>query len=283
MKLNNNYYISSFFWSSFSKVLNAVVGFITVPLLLGYYGKAEYGIIGIATACNGYMHLLDLGMNTGAVKYFSQWKTQGNFELLNRVARTNISFYGVIAIINIIGLLILAIFGEHLFAVTYDQFLLLRSCLIILAIFSLFSWWTTTFNQLLIANLQMSFTMKAHAFLAVLKAVLIGMVFLFELSLTQYFFLLTALVASLCVPYVYRCKKLGFIGNIKPAFYWKDFKNVLFFSLSIFALSLFQATATQSRPIVLSIFAILNFDLFCNDNSCLWIFARPAPFSTHLL
>ena len=49
----NNYYISSLFWSTLAKILNAVLGFITVPLLLGYYGKAEYGLLSIATACNG--------------------------------------------------------------------------------------------------------------------------------------------------------------------------------------------------------------------------------------
>ena len=77
MELRNNYYVSSFFWSTFQKVVSAIVGFISVPLLLGYFGKADYGILGIATACNGYMHLMDLGMNTGAVKFFSQWEAEG--------------------------------------------------------------------------------------------------------------------------------------------------------------------------------------------------------------
>ena len=80
MSLRNNYYVSSFFWSTLSKILTAIVGFISVPLLLGYYGKAEYGILSIATACNGYMHLLDLGMNVGAVKFFSQWKAEGKID-----------------------------------------------------------------------------------------------------------------------------------------------------------------------------------------------------------
>ncbi len=44
MSSRNNYYLSSFFWSTVSKLLNAVWGFITVPLLLGYFGKAEYGL-----------------------------------------------------------------------------------------------------------------------------------------------------------------------------------------------------------------------------------------------
>lgn len=253
--LKNNYYVSSFFWSTFQKVLNAVVGFISVPLLLGYYGKVEYGILGIATACNGYMHLLDLGMDTGAVKFYSQWRTEGKHDLISRVARTNITFYGIISIINILGLVALAVLGEELFAINHEQFLLLRSCLLIIASFSLFSWGATTFNQLLIADMQMAFTMQVQSVIAVLKAILIAAVFLIGLSLKQYFFLLTGIVAFTIVPYALRCKKYNLTNSLKPAFYWQDFKIVILFSLSIFALSLFQITATQSRPIILSIFA----------------------------
>lgn len=255
MGLRNNYYFSSFFWSTFSKILNAVIGFISVPLLLGYYGKAEYGILGIATACNGYMHLLDLGMNVGAVKYFSQWKAEGKSDLINRVARTNITFYGIIAIINIIGLVALAIWGEPIFSVSHDQFLQLRACLLIIALFSILSWGTTTFNQLLVANMQLAYTMQLQSILTLLKGLLIGAVFLFKLTLTEYFFILTGLVALLIIPYAEKCRKLNLIESIRPATYWKDFKVVLMFSLSIFALSLFQMTSTQSRPIVLSMFA----------------------------
>ena len=255
MELKNNYYFSSFFWSTFQKILNAVVGFISVPLLLGYYGKAEYGILGIATACNGYMHLLDLGMNVGAIKFFSQWKTEGEKELLDRVARTNITFYGIIALINIVGLVALAIWGEKLFAVTHEQFLQLRMCLLIIALFSVFSWGTTTFNQLLVAHMQIAYTMQVQCVMTVLKALLIGAVFFFNLSLTQYFFWLTGIVSMLIIPFVFRCHKLGILNSYRPATYWSDFKIVLTFSLSIFALSLFQMTSTQSRPIILSIFA----------------------------
>lgn len=255
MGLRNNYYISSFFWSTFQKILNAVIGFISVPLLLGYFGKLDYGTLGIATACNSYMHLLDLGMDTGAVKFYSQWLQQGKKERIYRVARTNMTFYGIIAIINMAGLLALALWGESLFSVTHEQFLLLRTCLIIIATFSLFSWGTTTFNQLLVADMQMAFTMQVQSILAVLKGLLIGLVFLFHLSLVQYFFLLTAIMSMLIVPYAIKCKKIGIIDSLRPAFYWNDIKVVILFSLSIFALSLFQMTATQSRPIILSIFA----------------------------
>lgn len=253
--MSNNYYISSFFWSTLSKILNAIVGFITVPLLLGYYGKADYGLLSIATACNGYMHLLDLGMNTGAVKFYSQWKAEGNLNKMYRVARTNITFYIIIAVINIIMLLTVAFYGENLFSVTHEQFLQIRICLYIIATFSLFSWVTTVFNQLLIADKQIKFTMQVQCVQTILKALLIAAVLFANLTLSTYFFYLTAIITLAFIPYSYKCKKNKLINSFKPSWYWTDFKIVLTFSLSIFALSLFQVTATQSRPILLSMFA----------------------------
>jgi len=255
VSIKDNYYINTFFWSTLQKVLSALIGFVSVPLLLGYYGKAEYGVLGIATACNGYMHLLDLGMDTGAVRFYSQWRKEGKDNLINKVARTNISFYGIIALINMAGLFALACWGERFFSVTHEQFLLLKTCLIIIALFSIISWGTTTFNQLLISDLQMVFTLQVQCVIALLKAVLISMVFYLQLSLEHYFLFLTGIVALLIFPYAYKCKKLGLIDKLRPAFYWKEFNVVIMFSLSIFTLSLFQATATQTRPIILSIFA----------------------------
>lgn len=255
MSLKNSYYVSSFFWSTLSKVLTAIVGFLSVPLLLGFYGKAEYGILAIATACNGYMQLLDLGMNIGTVRFFSQWRVEGKNELINRVARTNITFYGLIAIVNILGLVGLALWGEGLFSVTHEQFLLLRTCLLIIALFSVLSWETTTFNQLLIADKQMAFTMQMQCIITVLKGLLVAMVLLFKLPLTTYFFFLTGVLTLLLIPYIIRCRKYNLINSIRPATCWNDFKVVITFSLSLFLLSLFQSTATQSRPILLSMFA----------------------------
>lgn len=253
--LKNSYFFSAFFWSTLSKVLNAIFGFISVPLLLGFYGKAEYGLLSIATACNGYMHLMDLGMNTGAVKFFAQWEAEGKRSLIYKVARTNISFYFIISIINIIGLLALAFWGESLFSVTHEQFIQLRYCFYILALFSSISWITTVYTQILTAFKNVTYTMQVQCIQVVLKGVLIALVFLCNLSLIQYFFYLTLIVAIAIIPYMIKSKKEGYIDFHKPATYWGDFKVVLTFSLALFALSLFQVTATQARPIILSIFA----------------------------
>lgn len=253
--LKNNYYVSSFFWSTVSRILAAIVGFFTVPLLLGLYGKANYGILALATSCNGYMQLLDLGMNTGAVKYFSQWKAEGKIDLIHKVSGTNVTFYLIISAINILLLLLLAAFGEPLFNITHEQFVTLRECLIILAVFNVFSWETTPFQQLLQADKQIAFTMKMQSIGKLLQLILVGVTIWLKLPLTTYFFFLTGIVAILIIPYAYKCKKDKLTISLRPKTYWKEFRVVLTFSLAIFALGLFQATATQSRPIILSMFS----------------------------
>ena len=255
MNQNKHYFFSSFFWSTLSKILNAVFGFISVPILLGYFGKADYGLLSIATALNGCMHLLDLGMNTGAVKFFSQWSAEGKRDLIQKVSNTNTTFYLIIAAINIIGLLFFAWFGEGLFSVSHDQFLKLRTCFYILAIFASFSWVTSAYTQLLTAFKKIAFTMQVNCVMIVLRIALIFFVLYFKLSLIEYFFYFTAIVAATIIPYVLKCKRDKLLDSFKPAVYWKDFRTVFYFSLSIFALSLFQVAATQSRPIVLSMFA----------------------------
>lgn len=77
----------------------------------------------------------------------------------------------------------------------------------------------------------------------------------FKLRLTVYFFFLTGIVAILLLPYAYKCRHDKLILDLKPKTYWKDFKVVISFSLALFALGVFQATATQSRPIILSMFS----------------------------
>lgn len=253
--IRKSYFFNSFLWTTVSKLLNAVVSFITVPLLLGLYGKAEYGILSIATACNGYMSLLDMGMNIGAVKFFAQWKEEGRHDLLYRVANTNITFYLIISVINTLVLLILAFWGESLFNVTHEQFETLQQCIYILAMFSVFSWLSTPFNQLLIANKRMAYTMKIQSLLPVLKLILIGFTIYYNLKIVQYFFLITAITALLVFPYAYSCLKERLIISLKPEMYWSDFKVVMMYSLSIFTMSIIQSTSTQTRPILLSILA----------------------------
>jgi O-antigen/teichoic acid export membrane protein len=255
MLMKANYYLSSFFWSTVSKILNAILGFVSIPIFLDVFGKAEYGIISIAMACNAYMYVLDLGMNVGAVKYYSQWKSEGKFELIERVTRTNITFYLLISIINIFLLFGLFKSGEYIFSVSYDLVPLLNSCFLILAGFCVLNWLGAVFYQLLVANELLSYAMKVQCLQVGLKFLLLFVIVRCHISVITYFFLYSLIVALPVFPYAYKCMANSYLRSIVPAFYFSDFKKVLFYSISIFALTILQVTAVQSRPIVISMFA----------------------------
>ncbi len=250
----SSYYINSFLWTTIAKVLKAIVNFISIPLLIGLWGKENYGVLSLALACNGYLNILDLGMNTGAVKHYSEWKSKGCYDKIRNAVYSNNVFYLGISALNIIGLVSMALFGEHLFNLTDEEFQSLKQCLFILALFSIPQWLTTTYNQLLIAYERFAFTQKVQSIIILLQTLLIISMIQFKLNMIIYFLLLTALTASVLIPYASCCLKNKLIDRIGIAFYWNDFKPVLIYSLSIFALSIFQMTAAYSRPVILGIF-----------------------------
>jgi O-antigen/teichoic acid export membrane protein len=250
-----NYYISSFFWSTLSTIINSLIQFISVPLLLKYFDIDNYGILTLAIATNTYMNLLDLGINTGAIKFFAQWRVEGKLGLIDRVSRTSISFYGIIGAINALLLLVVAFLGNNWFEITLSQFQQFRSLLILLAIFSIVNWATSVFSQLLIADERMAFVQQIGLVKTILNLVIVVITLTFKLSLKNYFFLFLLNNSLIIIPYFLKCKSKRLISSFIPQTYWKEFKIVLNYSMAIFAMVLFQATAARSRPILLGIFS----------------------------
>lgn len=249
------YYLGSFSWGVIAKLIDAAIKFITIPLLLSYFGEEYYGLLTLAIATNAYMHLLDMGMNTGSVKFFSQWIGSRNYELLDRVARTNISFYLLIGTVNSIILIALGSWGGDLFKVTSDQFITFRYLLYLLAAFSIVNWITFAFNQLLIADEKIGFTQQMVSVRSILGLIVVGATIILKWTILQYFFSYLLVNVSVIFPYYYLCRRRKLISSILPAFYWKDFAVVFKYGLAILAMGIFQFTATQSRPLILGIFS----------------------------
>ena len=249
------YVTNSFVWGVVAKLLDAGIKFLTIPFLLRYFGKENYGLLTLAIATNAYMTLFDMGVNTGAVKFFSQWIASGKYDLLHRVAQTNITFYLGVSFINSIVLVALGTWGESIFQVTPEQFVTFRYLLYILAIFSIVQWINSVFNQLLIADERIAFIQQIGSIRSILGLILVGVTVLFKWPLVHYFFVYVSIDILVVMSCLVLCKKRDLIVSVWPAFYWKEFSIVFKYGLAILAMSLFQYTATQSRPLILGIFS----------------------------
>jgi O-antigen/teichoic acid export membrane protein len=253
--MTKDYIVSSFAWGVVAKVTDAAIKFISLPFLLLYFGKVDFGLIALATSVNAYLQLLDLGVNTGAVKYFSEWIGSKDYKLLDDVARTSITFYTVIGILNTLLLVLIAFFGIKFFSISAAQEDELRMMLLILAFFSLISWSTSVFSQLLIANEDIAYIEKIGIIRSLLSLIVIGLTINFSWSVISYFTWFTLANCVVVIPFYIKAKKNNLISNFIPGLDWKKFKVVLNYSLAIVIMGVFQMSATKLRPIILSLFS----------------------------
>jgi O-antigen/teichoic acid export membrane protein len=252
---NKSSIASSFSWGVLAKVIDTGIKFFSVPILLSYFGKENFGLIALATSVNAYLQLLDLGVNTGAIKFFSQWIGERNYKLLDSVARTSIFFYLVIGLVNSFVLLLLSYFGLHFFSITAEQVSIFRDLLLVLAIFSIVNWTSSVFLQLLTANEDVAFIQKINIVKSLLNLLVILLTMWMKLSMVSYFVWFSIVNTIIVIPLYWKSRRDGLIVSLTPLKNWNDFRIILKYSASILLMALFQMSATNLRPIVLSIFS----------------------------
>ena len=249
------YVAKAFLWGTLSRVVMAVIQFISVPLLLSNFGKSDFGIIVLATSINAYIQLLDLGVSSGAVKYFSEWIEKNNYKLLDSVARTSISFYVIIGFINSFFLVMMAFFGLSMFSIEPDQVPIMKNMFFILAAFSIANWTSSVFSQLLIANEQTYVVEQVNIFRHSLGFIVLMVTILFNWKIITYFFAFILVNSLVIITFFFLAKKNMLIESIIPSNDWKNFGEVFKYSLAIISMGLFQLSAIKLRPVILGIFS----------------------------
>ena len=64
--------------SYLSIILNAVIGFMYVPLLLFYIGISEYGLYQLIGSFIAYFSIMDFGLTSAVVRFYSKYKAVGD-------------------------------------------------------------------------------------------------------------------------------------------------------------------------------------------------------------
>lgn len=241
-------------WTVINKFVGAAYSFIAVPILIGLYGKADYGLIGLAISINVYMSLLDLGFSNTNLRYFSNYLAKGDLENVKRLFGTSISFYGGIGLLNAFVIFFISFFVGDVFNVTPEQIVILRSLLYVVALNSLFNWYTSCFGQLIQGAEYVGFFSKISLIGNLLNISVLAATLLFKFSIVEYY------AALVFVSLIYRTvlsihKIRQIIPDIsfKPHFDRNLFKEMLPYSMNIFSVSLFTWGALQLQPLLLGI------------------------------
>lgn len=245
--------VSGVLWSAVVNIVTAIYGFIAAPLLIRYFGKAEYGLISLATSINGYMALMDLGLNSTNVRFFSNWLAKGDTEKVKKLMQTCTALYFVIGLINALALFIIYIFASAIFNVTPDQTIILKQLLLILIIMAIINWYSSCFNQLISATENVAWLQKRTL---LTKFLMIGVLFLtlsLKLSLVQ-FFIATQVVTLIILPLtILKIKKDTPYVSLMAKFDLPTFKQILPYSLNVFSFGIFQYSFYNLRVVILGI------------------------------
>lgn len=243
--------ISGVFWTTFLNIVNAVYGFIAVPVLINYFGKAEYGLIGLAMSVNVYMRLMDMGFNSTNVRFFSTWLSEGKHEKVKRAFQTSLSFYGSIGLLNGLILIVVALFSDDIFNVSSDQDVILKNLLYILAVSAFCNWFSSCFDQLIKATENVAWIQRRQLIPKFLQIIVLLATVFIGLSL-EWYYLLTCLATLSIIPVSVKkiIKELPFVSFL-PQMDKKAFMEMLPYSLNIFSFSIFQFSFYNLRPVFL--------------------------------
>lgn len=242
---------SGVFWSVITNIVNALYGFIMIPILISHFGKAEYGLIGLAQSVNAYMRLMDLGLTSTNVRFFSNWLAEGDNTKVKKLFSTCTAFYGCIGLINALVLICVLVFSDAIFNVTPEQDIILKKLFGILALSALISWFTSCYTQIIQATENVAWTQKRLLITKVLMVLVLIITILLDLSIPIYYFL-TVLCNWLILPWVVRkVREVAPMVSFIPHFDKSVFKEILPYTINLFLFSIFQFSYNNLQPVFL--------------------------------
>ena len=243
--------VSGVVWTMIVNVVNAVYGFISVPILINYFGKSEYGLIGLAMSINVYLRLLDMGFDSTNVRFFSTWLAEKKLEKVRIAFQTSLSFYGIIGLLNAAILLLVSFFSNSIFNVDAAQDIILKRLIYILCFTAFLSWVMSCFSQMVKATENVAYIQKCTLLTKLLLiAVLFGTVY-GKLSIEMYFALSCGVALAVIPFYVRKIRRETPFVRFWPKIDWPTFKEMLPYSLNIFSFSIFQFSFYNLRPMLL--------------------------------
>lgn len=238
-------------WTYLNTIITSVFGFISVPLLLNYFGKSDFGLITLATSLNVYLGLMDLGVSGTTVRFFSNWLAKGEQDKVKKLFSTTIFFLGCVGLINTIILGVFSIYCDRMFALDSDQVSILRHLIMILGLNAFFSWSTSPFDQLIRSSENIAWLQKRSLFPITCQILILILTLTLHLTLEFYFFASTFSYLFIIPFTVRKIKSLFPYISFKPKFSKVIFSEIVSYSISIASFGIFQFSMLNLRPVIL--------------------------------
>jgi len=242
---------SAIVWSGIGRITAGFLRFVSTPLLLNHYGKEQYGLIGLAISINVYMQIMELGFNTGNLRYLSQWLAEKKHDKVVKLIQSSMFFYGLIGLLNFVLLVIFTFYSGDIFNLSISENIIFTNMLYILAVSSLISWTYSITSQILRAYEKIALDERLNLIGSVLAFLAVILSVYFNLTISQYFLLYGVSIIVVLPIKVLKCKALNSSLNFKFKWNSEVFNEVFKYSIGIFGMAFFQFSARNLRPVIL--------------------------------
>lgn len=243
--------ISGIAWTVIQNAVNILYGLVAVPFLIRFYGKEEYGLIGLALSVNAYVTLLDMGMTNSNVRFFSEYIAKGDNEKVQKLFNLTHLFYLVIGVLNTVILVGLSFFVDRFFNITPEQTVTLRNLIWILAFNATFSWISVCFDQFLRANELIDWIKRRMTLLRLMLFLVLLCAILMEWPIEWYFFGYTFMATIILPLTIVKARRVMPSLRFGLGFDREMFRTIFPYALSLFSFGIFNFLVTSSRPLFL--------------------------------
>jgi O-antigen/teichoic acid export membrane protein len=240
------------FWTISANMLNAAYGLVCTPILLRHFGKEEFGLIGLATQVNFWLVLLDFGLANGNIRFFSQWIVKKQYDRVSKLFQSSLLFYGIIGIINAVILAVFVILSQSLWHLNAENTVIMHHLFYILIGSAFIGWIDSLFDQFLKANEIIGWEERLMIFVKMLQILALYLTVTLGFSVTMYFLLSTLAYMFIFPITIVKIRRLDYKVSFMPKYHAHIFKHVFPYSLNVFVITIFQFSATNVRPLLLS-------------------------------
>lgn len=238
-----------------SKFLNAIIQVVSLPIILKTFGKDEYGLIVIAMSLNTFLMIIQLGFPSGIPKFVAEWFSRNEHDKLKDALRSVSSFYFIIALLNALILIFIAIYADRLFSIHSYQLEKLRTLLFITAFASFFALPSTALDQALIGTNNLGFVSRMEIIKNLLFFGLIICLILFSdsISLTNFYAFRCLLMFIMMPLKLWKWSSCGSLFALVPGWKIAAVCPLLKYCLSISAFSIFIILSKNVPPVILAL------------------------------
>lgn len=245
-------------WTTSSKLADAAVRFLTVPIVLGHFGKAQFGLLALAFSINVFLSIADFGLNINAIRRLADYQARQDWPAVAKLVRSCSFYYSLIGFVNLAGVLVVGWMAPQWFNLDAVQAETFMWMMVSLGVASWLGWSFAIHRQIIQAAGQLGWDERNMLFCTVGAAALVGLTVWLDLTLVSYF--IGSMLVG-CIPIVLRLNKVrqlvpGLTIGFKAD--WQIFKPMVNTSLLIFMMSLSHLMANNFRPIILAAEGTLN-------------------------